>query len=29
MTPGIEKAAISQPEWDGNTLEKSGKPIMG
>jgi hypothetical protein len=29
MTPGIEKAAISQPEWDGSTLEKLGKLIMG
>jgi hypothetical protein len=27
MTQGIEKVAISQREWDGNTLEKLGKPI--
>jgi len=26
MTQGIEKAAISQPEWDGSTSEKLGIP---
>src|ERR671932_324055 len=29
MNQGIEKAAISQPEWGGSTLEKLGKAITG
>jgi hypothetical protein len=29
MIQDIEKVAILQPEWDGNTSEKLEKPIMG